>query len=321
MDKLEFIIPIYNEESCLEMLMSRLKAIKQDFSEVELHILFINDGSRDNSLPILIQFAQQYDYLRVINLSRNFGHQFALTAGIDHCDADYACIIDADLQDPPELVKAMYKKAKDNSLNIVFGQRMTRSGESIFKKVTAMLFYRIINLMCKVEIPKDTGDFRLIDKKVIKALKEMKELHRFIRGMVPWVGFKSEAYQYERDSRYAGETKYTLTKMIRFAMDGIFSFSRKPLRIASYLGLIVACLGFIGISYMVYLKLFTNDVVEGITVILASIALLGGVQLLILGILGEYIGRIFEQTKDRPLYIIDTIYSVENKLKERLTNV
>jgi len=320
-DKLEFLIPVYNEDTCLDHLMGRLDGIKGDFTDVELSVLFVNDGSSDNSLEMLIGYAQKYDYIRVIDLSRNFGHQFALTAGLDHCDADYVCIIDGDLQDPPELVKDLYNRAKQDSINVVYGQRSTRAGESIFKKVTASLFYKTINVMCKTDIPRDTGDFRLIDRKVLTALKDMKESHRFIRGMVPWVGFKSEAFQYERDSRYAGETKYTLTKMLRFAMDGIFSFSRKPLRLASYLGIIVAFLGFLGMAYMIYLKLFTNDVVEGITIILVSIAIIGGVQLLMLGILGEYIGRIFEQSKDRPLYVIDNIYDGNEGSAKRMTDV
>jgi len=320
-DKLEFLIPVYNEDTCLDHLMERLDGIKRDFTDVALSVLFINDGSSDNSLEKLIGYAQKYDYIRVIDLSRNFGHQFALTAGLDHCDADYICIIDGDLQDPPELVKDLYNRAKQGSINVVYGQRSARAGESIFKKVTASLFYKTINVMCKTDIPRDTGDFRLIDRKVLNALKGMKESHRFIRGMVPWVGFKSEAFQYERDSRYAGETKYTLAKMLRFAMDGIFSFSRKPLRIASYLGIIVALLGFLGMAYMIYLKLFTNDVVEGITIILVSIAIIGGVQLLMLGILGEYIGRIFEQSKDRPLYVIDNIYGRNEGSAKRMTDV
>lgn len=313
MDKLELLIPVYNEELCLEHLMTRLDAVKLDFTEIEFRVLFVNDGSTDRSIEMLIGFTRRYDYVRAINLSRNFGHQFALTAGLDHCDADYICIIDADLQDPPELVKELYNRAKQDSINIVYGQRSIRMGESLFKKITASLFYNFINAMCKIDIPKDTGDFRLIDRKVVSALKNMNETHRFIRGMVPWLGFKSVAFKYNRDSRYAGETKYTLTKMLRFAMDGIFSFSYKPLRIASYLGTIVAFIGFVGMAYMIYLKLFTDIVVEGITAVLTSIAILGGVQLLILGIVGEYIGRIFEQTKYRPLYIIDEIYGNDHQ--------
>jgi len=311
-DKLEFLIPVYNEDTCLAHLMERLDGIKRDFTDVDLSVLFVNDGSSDSSLEMLIGYTQKYDYVRAIDLSRNFGHQFALTAGLDHCDADYVCIIDGDLQDPPEIVKDLYNRAKKASINVVYGQRSARAGESIFKKVSASFFYKLINVMCKTDIPRDTGDFRLIDKKVLTALRDMKESHRFIRGMVPWVGFKSEAFHYERDSRHAGETKYTLPKMIRFALDGIFSFSRKPLRLASYLGIVVAFLGFIGMAYMIYLKLFTNTAVEGITVVLTSIATLGGVQLLILGIIGEYIGRIFEQSKHRPLYVIDEIYGGDN---------
>lgn len=308
MNKVEFVIPIYNEESCLPRLMDRLHAIRQKTSEFDVHVLFVNDGSRDKSRELLIGYVAKHDYVRAIDLSRNFGHQYALTAGIDYCDADYVCVIDGDMQDPPELVQDMYKKAKNESLNIVYGKRKARAGETAFKKITASFFYKFINTMCQIEIPGDTGDFRMMDRKVVNALRAMKESHRFIRGMVPWLGFKSEPFYYDRDARYAGETKYPLRKMLSFALHGIFSFSRKPLRVASYLGMFVAMLGFFGMGYIIYLKLFTNLVVEGITAILTSIAIIGGVQLLMLGILGEYIGRVFEQTKNRPLYIIDNIY-------------
>lgn len=311
MDVIEFVIPVFNEESCLDVLVSRLNAIKNNNSDIDIRVLFINDGSSDGSLEKLVGYVDEYDYIRVISLSRNFGHQYALTAGLDNCEGDYICIIDGDLQDPPELVREMYELAKLKSLNIVYGQRKERKGESFFKKMTALFFYRFLNTMCKVEIPKDTGDFRLIDKKVVNSLKELKETHRFIRGMVPWLGYKSAPLFYDRDSRYAGETKYTLRKMFRLAFDGIFSFSRKPLRVASYMGLLVALIGFVGLIYMIYLKLFTDTVVEGLTVILTSVAILGGAQLLMLGVVGEYIGRIYEQTKNRPLYVIDNIFKKE----------
>lgn len=309
MEKIEFLIPIYNESTCLHELMSRLEKVKQNLSGLDLHILFVNDGSTDDSRDILIKLASQYDYVRVIDLSRNFGHQYALTAGLDYCDADYVCIIDGDMQDPPELIKDMYELMQKESLNIVYGKRKTRQGETAFKKFTASLFYRIINALCQIDIPRDTGDFRLIDRKVVEAMREMKETHRFIRGMVPWLGFKSGPLLYDRDQRFAGDTKYTLRKMLRLAFDGVFSFSRKPLRVASYIGIVVAILGFIGLSYMIFMKLFTDTIVPGITVILTAISIIGGVQLLMMGILGEYMGRVFEQTKNRPLYIIDNIYS------------
>ncbi|MDH5180604.1 MAG: glycosyltransferase family 2 protein [Gammaproteobacteria bacterium] len=312
MNKLEYVIPVYNEEKCLPELMSRLENVRNKLTELDVHILFINDGSADRSREQLIEFTRRYDYVRVIDLSRNFGHQYALTAGLDFCDADYICIIDGDMQDPPELVSEMLAKLQKESLNIVYGKRRQRQGETLFKKVTANAYYRLLNRMCQLEIPRDTGDFRLIDRKVVDALREMKETHRFIRGMVPWLGFKSAPFLYDRDARFAGDTKYTLRKMLRLAFDGMFSFSRKPLRVASYVGVVVALGGFVGLAYMIFLKLFTDDVVPGITVILTAISILGGVQLLMLGVVGEYLGRVFEQTKQRPLYIIDNIYAGES---------
>lgn len=309
MNKVEFLIPVYNEETCLDELMTRLENIKNSSKNLDVHVLFINDGSTDNSKKILIDFTTRYDYVRAIDLSRNFGHQYALTAGLDYCDADYICIIDGDLQDPPELVNDLYEKMQKESLNIAYGKRKSRHGETVFKRFTAAVFYRIINALCQIEIPSDTGDFRMIDRKVVNSLRELKETHRFIRGMVPWLGFKSGPLLYERDPRFAGDTKYTIRKMFRLAFDGVFSFSRKPLRIASYIGVVVAMLGFVGLGYMIFLKLFTDTAVPGVTVMLTAISMIGGVQLLMLGILGEYMGRIFEQTKHRPLYIIDNIYS------------
>ena len=310
-DRLEFIIPVYDEADCLPELMKRLLALREKMSAVEMSFVFINDGSHDNSLEQLLSYADRHPFIRVISLSRNFGHQMAVTAGLDHSQADYLCIIDADLQDPPELVEAMYAMAKKEGLRIVYGQRRERKGETAFKKLTASLFYRLLRWMCKIEIPAGAGDFRLIDRKVAQALGRMGESHRFLRGMFPWAGFRSGAFLYDRDARYAGTTKYPFRKMFRFALDAIFSFSNKPLRIASYAGGIVVSAGMFGIAYMFWLKFFTSRVVPGIMVILVGTFTLGGLQILMLGLIGEYLGRVFEQVKHRPNYFVDITRNME----------
>ncbi|MFA5797286.1 MAG: glycosyltransferase family 2 protein [Candidatus Woesearchaeota archaeon] len=303
---LDIIIPIYNEQQCIPELMKRLLALKRKMKTVEIGFVFINDGSKDKSLPMLYSYADKYKGITVINFSRNFGHQLAVTAGVDHTTADYVVIIDADLQDPPEIIADMYAKAKAG-YDIVYGQRIVRKGETVFKKATAALFYRLINMLCDVEIPVDTGDFRLITKKVVDTLKSMREKHRFIRGMVPWVGFKSYPYQYHRDIRYAGETKYPLRKMLRLAKDAVFSFSDKPLRLATYIGFITLIIGILSLIVLLYLRFFTASYISGITAVITALVILSGVQIFIMGIMGEYIGRIFEESKKRPLYVVEHI--------------
>jgi polyisoprenyl-phosphate glycosyltransferase len=304
-DKLDVIIPVFNEQECLNQLLERLIALRNNMATVvDMNLIFINDGSKDNSLAMLEQFASQYSFVKVLSFSRNFGHQISLTAGLDHTNADYVAIIDADLQDPPELIKPMYEKAKEG-FDTIYGQRKMRKGDSGFKKITASLFYRILSKLCDVEIPKDTGDFRLINNKVLTALKTLHEKHRFIRGMVPWLGFKSTPFLYDRDERFAGETKYPFSKMLKFALDAIFSFSSKPLKMATSLGMLMICVGLTLAFFMLYIKLFTDKAVLGVTVIVWSVITIGGIQILMLGVAGEYIARIFEESKNRPLYIIE----------------
>jgi len=314
-EKIQFVIPVYNEGECIDELMTRLIALRDSFTEVDIEVIFIDDGSIDASLSMLNDYAAERDFVKVIGLSRNFGHQIAVTAGIDHTDADWVCIIDADLQDPPELVIDMYNTAKKKNIDVLYGKRSNRKGETWIKKSSSAAFYRVLEWMCHIKIPTDTGDFRLISRRVSLALKGMRERHRFLRGMVPWVGFSSEAFLYERDERYAGKTKYSPTKMVGLALDAIFSFSRKPLRIASLVGFLVAGAGVAGLAYMVYLKLSTDVVVPGITVILTAVLLVGGTQLMLLGILGEYIGRLYEESKRRPLYLVGSLMNIkENDL-------
>lgn len=287
---LDIIVPVFNEEDCLDEILRRLNGVKDSFKDIlDVSFLFVNDGSRDKSVDILKAFSEKYDYVKVINFARNFGHQIAVTAGINNTNADYVAIIDADLQDPPELIVDMYKKSLEG-YDIVYGKRLKRDKETAFKKLTAYGFYRVLNYMCNLDIPKDTGDFRLITKKVVEVLKNMPEHNRFIRGMVPWVGFKSAPVEFNREERYAGETHYPLKAMIKLASNAIFSFSTKPLVMINYLAGLVLLL-----SIFSFLRL---------NLISATILFVGSLQLLAIGIVGAYIGRIYEEAKGRPLYTI-----------------
>ena len=284
--------------------MKRLQKLRADLDrEIQVELIFVDDGCRDNTLFHLRRFAEQLSNVKVISLSRNFGHQIAITAGIDLASGDYVAVIDGDLQDPPELIADMYRKAL-TGFDVVYGKRRKRAGETIFKKVTAAAFYRFLNYMCEIDIPTDTGDFRLMSRKVVDAFKQMRERHRFVRGMVPWLGFKSAPLEYDRAERFAGETKYPLSKMLAFATYAILSFSSKPLTMAIRLGFLTIFVGLIGATYMLYLKLFTSIPVPGLTAVLLSIVLFSGVQILLIGIVGEYISRIFEESKGRPLYLV-----------------
>jgi dolichol-phosphate mannosyltransferase len=305
---------VYNEEECIDELVRRLLLLRENLCDGEVGIIFVNDGSRDGSLAKLYGYAERFHFLRVINLSRNYGHQFAVTAGLDHVRSDYAAIIDADLQDPPELIAEMLKKAKEG-FGIVYGKRISRKGETYTKKLTAKLFYRFISRMCDVGIPEDTGDFRLISRQVIEAVQTMRERHRFLRGMVPWVGYSSYPFLYNRDERYAGVTKYPMKKMIRFALDAIFSFSNAPLRLATYSGLTIVALGVLGGLFLLYLRFFTMYSVPGITAAILTVILIGGVQIIMLGIIGEYIGRIFEEVKHRPLYLVENMKNMPDAMR------
>lgn len=311
-DRLEIVIPVYNEEECLNELMRRLLLLREKAKTVDISIIFVNDGSNDRSAEMLEQYAEKHPFIKLVHLSRNFGHQMAITAGLDHANADYVAIIDADLQDPPELIEDMYKKAKEG-FDVVYGKRLARKGESLFKTITAAFFYKIISILCEVEIPPNTGDFRLISSKVLNILKNMREQHRFIRGMVPWIGFKSAPFEFNRDERFSGKTKYSLRKMVKFALNSIFSFSNFPLKLASYIGELIVGFGiFIGL-FLLYLRLFTGYTVPGITSVILAIIIMGGIQIIMIGVMGEYIGRIFEESKRRPLYVV----SMTKNIKER----
>jgi len=305
--KIQYVIPIFNEQECLPELFNRLKQVQESGRDKYLfEFIFVNDGSKDKTLMILKELAQNHRDVKVINLSRNFGHQIALSAGLDLADAEYVLIIDGDLQDPPELVFEMMETARRGA-DIVYGQRIERSGETYFKRVTAHIFYRLITRLCDVHIPKDTGDFRLISRKVLNSFKEFKERHRFIRGMIPWLGFKSVPCLYHRDARYSGKTKFSVRKMIRFALDAILSFSNLPIKIGIHLGFFMVLCTLPLIIYVLYLKLGRGSPAPGLTTLLVVIFFIGGIQIFMLGLVGEYIGKIFEEVKGRPLYVIDEI--------------
>ncbi|NLK36006.1 MAG: glycosyltransferase family 2 protein [Gracilibacteraceae bacterium] len=290
------VIPMYYEEKVAEECCKRLKRV-MDSCGYPYELIFVNDGSRDGTQGILEQLAGRDNRVKVIAFSRNFGHQAAVTAGIDKAGGSAIVIIDADLQDPPELIIEMLR-LWEQGYEVVYAKRKRRKGESFFKRVSASLFYRVLDMLSDTRIPVDTGDFRLIDAKAADVLRNMREKDRFLRGMVSWVGFRQVPVEYEREERYAGETKYPLKKMIKLALDGIFSFSYKPLKLSQYLGF------FAVISVPL---IFTRDA------IMAAVVFLGGVQLISIGILGEYIGRIHEESKGRPLYIIEKEINIDDE--------
>lgn len=308
---ISFILPIYNEEKNISLLFSEIIKIKNQIEE-NVEILFINDGSNDNSYELLSDLALRYHFVKVINLSRNFGHQIAITAGLDFVSGDVAIIMDSDLQDPPEVSIQLIEKWKEGN-DIVYAKRRTRK-DTIFKKFTAYLYYRILKIATNIEIPEDTGDFRLIDRKVVNEIKKFREKSRYMRGLFSFVGFKQSFVLFDRRERHSGETNYPFKKMFKFAVDGITGFSTVPLRFISYLGLFFAFFSAIYIIYIIYMKYFHSELmVSGWTMIIVSIFFIGGIQMIMLGIIGEYIGRIYTETQNRPLYVIKNKINFNNK--------
>lgn len=306
MTTLSVIVPIYNEEAVLPETLRRMKELRNMFpADVSLECLYVDDGSTDKSFFLLQQAADADASIKVLSFSRNFGHQMAVTAGIDVATGAYVAVIDADLQDPPELLVDMYSLMLQGQHDVVYGKRAVREGETWFKKASAALFYRILSKMCDIEIPQDTGDFRLMSRKVVDCFKQLRERHRFVRGMVPWLGFSQAPLEYARHKRFAGETKYPLRKMLAFAINAILSFSNKPLTIATRLGFASIIAAFMGAFGMLLLKAFTNTPVPGLASIIITIAFFSGIQLFVIGLVGEYVARIFEESKGRPLYIVD----------------
>lgn len=307
---ISIVVPMYYEEKVADECYKRLKKVMND-NNINYEFIFVNDGSKDRTFEILNKIAEKDNNTKIISFSRNFGHQIAVTAGVDKAKGDAVVVIDADLQDPPELIPKMIDLWNEG-YKVVYAKRKKRKGESFFKLFTAGMFYRILDKMTDIDIPLDTGDFRLMDRDVVNVLKTMKENNRFVRGMVSWVGFKQTPIEYERDERFAGETKYPLKKMIKFASDGIISFSAKPLKLMGSLGVFCVSISLIIFLYALIRKL-TNDVnvVSGWASIMTAVTFLGGVQLLSISVLGEYIGRIYDESKGRPLYIIEKEVNIE----------
>jgi len=305
MKKISVVIPLYCEEKVLKKCYNRLIDVLKNLKDYNYEIIFVNDGSIDKTLEILQDMAKQDKAVKVLSFSRNFGHQAAVTAGIKAVTGEAVVIMDADLQDPPEVIPDMLKYWEQGN-EVVYGKRKKRNGETIFKLLTAKMFYKILNSLADVEIPKDTGDFRLVDKKVIDIINSMPEHNKYLRGLFSWVGFRQIPYEYERQKRYAGKTKYSLSKMLNFGLQGIISFSTKPLKLVGQLGIISIIFSFFIFIYSLLSYIFSwNNLVPGWTTIMVSITLFSGVQLLSLWVISEYIARIHEETKNRPEYIID----------------
>ncbi|MDO1446017.1 glycosyltransferase family 2 protein [Rhodocytophaga aerolata] len=297
------VLPIYNEEANINTLYDRLTIILKKM-QLTYELLFVNDGSTDQSLKIIKSLAMHDTQVKYLDFSRNFGHQIAVTAGLNTAKGKTVTIIDADLQDPPELIPNMYEKIMEG-WNVVYARRRNRKGEGILKKITAKLFYRLLTKVTSVPIPLDTGDFRIIDKKIIQVLKNMPEQSKFLRGQISWIGFKQTFVEYDRDPRYGGKTGYTYRKMIRFALDGITAFSNIPLKIASLAGFIVSGISFLLILYSLYGRFILKNYAPGWASIMISVLFLGGIQLICLGIIGEYISRMNINIRNRPLYIVN----------------
>lgn len=306
MKKISVIIPMYYEQEVANECYSRVNRVLMELKDTyDKEIIFINDGSKDKTLDILKEIAQKDNKVKVISFSRNFGHQAAVTAGIRNCTGDVALIIDADMQDPPELLKDMLVKWNEG-YKIVYAKRKKRKGESAFKLITAKAFYNLLNNLSDIDIPKNTGDFRLVDREVIDVIKDLPEHNKFLRGLFSWVGYKQIPIEYERQERYAGKTKYPLKKMLKLAGDGIISFSTKPLKIVGVLGIISVIISFVILIYSILSFIFKwNNLTAGWTSIMVTVTFFAGVQLISLWIISEYIGRIYDESKNRPEYIIE----------------
>lgn len=298
------VVPCFNEEEVIHETVTQIHNFCNENSNYDFEVLFVDDGSSDGTAKLLESFVEKYANVVVLLLSRNFGHQIAVTAGLDAAKGDAVVVMDADLQDPIEVVALMLQEWEKGA-DVVYGVRSLRQGESKFKIWTAKVFYRVLNKLSSVHIPIDTGDFRLMDRKVVSALSLLPESQRFIRGMVAWVGFTQVPIYYQREPRFAGTSKYPFRKMVAFAVDGVLSFSNQPLRLATHLGVALAIFSFLIALCLIYLGLTTPELVPGWASTLTAIFFLGGVQLTGLGILGEYIGRIYSEVKRRPLYLIE----------------
>jgi len=308
--ELSVVVPIYNEEEVLLVSYKRLVGVLDKIG-LTYELIFVNDGSKDRTPELLAELADADSNVRVLNFSRNFRHQAAITAGMDYSEGDAVVVIDGDLQDPPEVIPQMVAKWREG-YDVVYGKRIKRQGETAFKKVSASVFYRVLRSMTNVDIPADTGDFRLINRQVCDTLTALREHNRFVRGLVSWVGFKQTSVEFVREERYAGETKYPLRRMIELSISGMASFSKRPLQFASIAGLLASSTGFIWLLTMLFIWLF-GGTPNGFAIVIAFVLFLQGLMFIFIGIMGEYIGRIYDEVRDRPNYIIRDTRGYENK--------
>lgn len=311
MKKISIVVPMYCEEKNVNECYKRVSCVLETIEEYDFEIIFVNDGSKDKTLELLLKVAKKDKRVKVISFSRNFGHQAAVTAGLKAVRGEAIIIIDGDLQDPPELILKMIKLWEQGN-EVIYGQRKSRKGESVFKLMTAKMFYNTLNLLSDIEIPKDTGDFRLVDRKVVDQINNMPEHNKFLRGLFSWVGYKQCKLEYERDKRYAGKTKYPLKKMIKLAIDGVISFSTKPIKIVGALGIMSIFISIIILFYAMISWLFKlNNLSPGWTSIIVAVTFFSGVQLLSLWVISEYIGRIYDEARNRPEYIIEKKVNID----------
>lgn len=306
---LSVVAPVYDEEILLPEFYRRATAALEQL-QVPFELILVNDGSHDTSGAIMDQLHAADPRVKVIHFSRNFGHQIAITAGTDHATGACVAVIDSDLQDPPEVIIEMYRQW-EAGYQVIYGVRAQREGETAFKRYTASMFYRLIRRITNINLPLDTGDFRLMDKRVVDVMRKMREHHRFMRGLSVWVGFKQTGVKYNRDARTAGVTKYPFRKMVRFALDAITSFSYLPLQLATYAGFTIAGISAVAMILAIILRLLDSDIFYGQATTLVSVLFLGGIQLIFLGVIGEYLGRIYDEVKHRPLYIVAERRGVE----------
>jgi polyisoprenyl-phosphate glycosyltransferase len=313
---ISLIVPVYNEAQVINAFYDRASSALASLYGFEYEIIFVDDGSHDNSYQQLVTLTCRDPRVRVIKFSRNFGHQIAITAGIDYARGECVVVIDADLQDPPEVIGSMIEKWREG-FDVVYAIREEREGESMAKLLTASVFYRLLRRVAKIHVPANVGDFRLMSRRAVHELKQLREKDRFVRGLVSWIGFRQTGVKYHRDKRYAGETKYPYSKMFKFAMDGIASFSTMPLKMATWLGYASSLLAFMYLV-SVFVQKFLGVTVQGFATIMVAMMFLGGVQLICLGILGEYVGRLFNEVKPRPMYIIEEMTAPDQTDPEKM---
>ena len=317
MKRISLVFPVYNEEQVLPALFERLRNLRQQLNQYELEIIFINDGSHDTSLTLMQEFQARTFHCKILDFSRNFGHQTAITAGIDFATGAAVILLDADLQDPPELLPQFLAQWEEG-YQVVYAVRKNRQ-ESVLKRLAYFSFYRILQKISDIPIPLDSGDFCLMDRAVVDVLTSMQERNRFIRGLRSWVGFRQIGLEYDREKRYSGDVKYTFPKLMKLALNGIFSFSYFPLQIASYTGFIVSLVSFLGIVVYLYKKLVVGGEPQGFPTLVILVLFLGGIQLISLGVIGEYIGRIYDEVKRRPTYIIQQVYESDQQRSEEFS--